>query len=85
MLLPASCEPPISPSIPVVSPRTPSPESQLSTPLLIMNNEQLAHLLEGLAAVTNTLQTQATCSKDVISKPEAFKGEKGHNARRSDE
>ncbi|KAF9258859.1 hypothetical protein L218DRAFT_948058 [Marasmius fiardii PR-910] len=38
-----------------------------------MNNEQFAHLLEGLATVTNTLQTQTTCSKDVISKPEAVR------------
>ncbi|KAF9259926.1 hypothetical protein L218DRAFT_1003293, partial [Marasmius fiardii PR-910] len=73
--------PSVPPFIPVTTPRTPSPELQPPAPPIIMNNEQLAHLLEGLNTVTNALLMQTTCSKDVISKPEAFKGEKGHNAR----
>ena len=45
-----------------------------------MNTEQFNTLVTSLTTVTSALQ--ASCSKDVISKPEAFKGEKGHNARR---
>ncbi len=45
-----------------------------------MDAEQFNNLIRGLSSVTAALQ--ASRSKDVISKPEAFKGEKGHNARR---
>ena len=45
-----------------------------------MNTDQFNTLVTSLTAVTSALQ--ASRSKDVISKPEAFKGEKGHNARR---
>ncbi len=45
-----------------------------------MDAQQFNTLITGLTAVTSALQ--ASRSKDVISKPEAFKGEKGHNARR---
>jgi hypothetical protein len=45
-----------------------------------MNEAQFNNLILGLQNVTTTLQ--ASHAKDVISKPEAYKGEKGHQARR---
>ena len=44
-----------------------------------MDTQQFNTLMQGLTNVTAALQ--ASRSKDVISKPEAFKGEKGYNAR----
>ncbi|KAF9259841.1 hypothetical protein L218DRAFT_1003357 [Marasmius fiardii PR-910] len=66
-LLPVPRGPSVSPSIhvittlnPVVVPQTLSPKPQPPTPPPIMNNEQLAHLLEGLNTITNALLMQTT-------------------------